>query len=110
MFVRNYLVNSRGSLFSVFELFFIIFIYFIVHFAGQLVVHSRDSSICSAESDTHMHQVKELNEKNSELEVNCKKLTEQLAMLSNDLQSAEDVNLNLLEQIDNLKEEVEKKG
>ena len=57
-----------------------------------------------------MLQAKELNEKNSELEVNCKKLTEKLAMLSNDLQSAEDVNLNLVEQICHLKEEVVKKG
>ena len=31
-------------------------------------------------------------------------------MLSNDLQSAEDVNLNLVEQIEKLKEEIAKKG
>ena len=68
-------------------------------------------SLCSStEADAHVLQVEELNEKNSELEANIKKLTEQLAMLSDDLQSAEDVNINLVEQVNNLKEEIAKKG
>lgn len=60
--------------------------------------------------DARTHQVNELNEKNSALEANCKKMTEQLSTLSNDLQSAEDVNMNLVERIDHLKEEIVKKG
>ena len=47
---------------------------------------------------------------NSELKAKCNKFSDQLSLLSNDLQSAEDVNLNLLEQIDHLKEEMAKKG
>ena len=67
-------------------------------------------SFSSADSNSHSLQVQEITDKNSELEANCKKLTEQLSVLSNDLQSAEDVNLHLLEQIDHLKDEIVKKG
>ena len=66
--------------------------------------------ILSVDSDTHTLQAKEINEKNAELEANCKKLTEQLSVLSNDSQSAKDVNLKLVEQIDHLKELVAMKG
>ena len=64
----------------------------------------------SAESDVQSSQVEALQHSNSGLEAKCKKLSDQLSMLSNDLQSAEDVNLNLVEQIENLKEEIAKKG
>ena len=64
----------------------------------------------STESDKSPCHVKEPNDKDSELEANCNKMTEQLSMLSSDLKSAEDVNSHLLEQIDHLKEEIEKKG
>ena len=67
-------------------------------------------SILSGDSDAHSSQVEELQNTNSELEAKCKKFSDQLSLLSNDLQSAEDVNLNLLEQIDHLKEEIAKKG
>ena len=68
------------------------------------------TSILSGDSDAHSSQVEELQNTNSELEGKCKKFSEQLSMLSEDLKSAEDVNLNLVEQIDNLKEEVARKG
>ena len=67
-------------------------------------------SILSADSDVHSSQVEELQSANSELEAKCKKFSDQLSLLSDDLQSAEDVNLNLLEQIDRLKEEVVNRG
>ena len=68
------------------------------------------SSLLSADSSAHSLQVEEITDQDSELEANCKKLTEQLSVLSNDLQSAEDVNVHLLEQIDHLKEEIVQKG
>ena len=67
-------------------------------------------SSLSAESDVHSSQVKELQNTNSELEAKCKEFSEQLSMFSSDLQSAEDVNLNLVKQIDHLQEEIVKKG
>ena len=66
--------------------------------------------LLSAESDDHSCQIEKLQNTNLELEAKCKKFSDQLSLLSNDLQSAEDVNLNLLEQIDHLKEEIAKKG
>ena len=62
------------------------------------------------DSDVHSSQAEGLQNTNSELEARCKEFTEQLSQLSDDLKSAEDVNTNLLEQIDNLKEEVQNKG
>ena len=67
-------------------------------------------SISSPESDVQSSQVEELQNTNSELEAKCKTFSEQLSILSNNLQSAEDVNLNLVEQIEKLKEEMVQKG
>ena len=67
-------------------------------------------TILSVDSEVHSSLGEELQNTNSELEAKCKKFTQQLSVLSDDLQSAEDVNMNLLEQIAHLKEEVAKKG
>ena len=67
-------------------------------------------STLSSDSDVHSTHVEELQNTNSVLEAKCKKFMEQISQMSNELQSAEDVNLNLLEQIDQLKGEIEKKG
>ena len=64
----------------------------------------------SEDSDVYSSQVEELQNTNSELEAKCKEFAEQFSQLSDDLKSAKDVNTNLLEQIDHLKEEVQNKG
>ena len=67
-------------------------------------------SFSDSNLNVHSLQLEELKDKNSDYEEKCEKLTEQLSVLSKDLQSAEDVNVSLVEKVTHLEEEIEKKG
>ena len=62
----------------------------------------------STEADIDAFQIKQQNHQTTKFE--CIKLSEQLSMLTDELQSAKDENVTFVQQIDHLEEEIIKKG